>query len=381
MKQQNDVPPLIAHVIFSLGVGGLENGVVNLINRMPESAYRHAIICIKNSTNFSQRIKRKDVEIYQLNKKEGHDWQSFVKMYRLLRNIKPDIVHTRNLATIEYQIPALLAGVKCRIQGEHGWDVFDPEGNNKKYQWLRRSLGIIIWRFIPLSRQLQNYLENKVGIPHAKICRICNGVDTKKFYPLTQKKHLPDCPLHFNSDLVYIGTVGRMHGVKDQMTLVKAFAQLLEEQPELIQSARLIMIGDGPIREQAIAFLRLKHLEKLVWLPGARDDVAELMRCFDVFVLPSKAEGISNTILEAMATGLPVVATNVGGNPELVDEGVTGSLVEKQDYRAMAQSIRDYINNREKRQLHGGNAHQKALQTFSIDAMVEKYREVYDSCK
>ncbi len=381
MKSPNDNQPLIIHVIFSLGVGGLENGVVNLINRIPENAYRHAIICIKNSTNFSQRITRKDVVIYELNKKEGHDWRSFVRMYRLLRHLKPDIVHTRNLATIEYQIPALLAGVKYRIQGEHGWDVFDPEGNNKKYQWLRRFLGVIIWRFIPLSRHLQNYLENKVGIPQTKIRRICNGVDTKKFYPLTQKKYLPDCQLHFDNDLVYIGTVGRMHGVKDQMTLVKAFAQLLENQPDLLQTARLMMIGDGPIREQAIKFLKFKKLDKLVWLPGARKDVAEVMRCFDIFVLPSKAEGISNTILEAMATGLPVVATKVGGNPELVEDGVTGSLVGKEDYQAMAESIRDYINNREKRRKHGGNAHQKVLKTFSIDVMVEKYMDVYDSCR
>jgi sugar transferase (PEP-CTERM/EpsH1 system associated) len=377
MAQNIDLPPLIVHVIFSLGVGGLENGVVNLINQMPEDAYRHAIICIKNSTNFSQRIKRNDVEIYELNKKEGHDWLSFVHMYRLLRQLKPNIVHTRNLAAMEYQIPALLAGVKYRIHGEHGWDVFDPEGNNKKYQWLRRMLGLMIHRFIPLSRQLQNYLENRVGISHAKIFRICNGVDTKKFYPLTQQKQLQNCPLQFNDNLVYIGTVGRMHGVKDQMTLVKAFVQLLEEQPELTQSVRLILIGDGPIREQALEFLRLKHLENLAWLPGKRDDVAEVMRCLDLFVLPSKAEGISNTILEAMATGLPVVATNVGGNPELIDDGVTGSLVEKEDYVAMMHSIRDYLNDREKRLLHGRNACQKVLKAFSINVMVDKYMEVY----
>ncbi len=377
MPQSNDTRPLITHVIFSLGIGGLENGVVNLINRMPPEKCRHAIICITNSTDFSSRLTRKDVEIHELNKKEGHDWRSFLKMYRLLRRLKPAIVHTRNLAAIEYQLPALLAGVRFRIQGEHGWDVFDPDGNNKKYQWLRKLMATIIHCFIPLSRQLQGYLENKVGISPAKIYRICNGVDTDKFYPLTDNKSLADCPLSFDEDLVFIGTVGRMHGVKDQMTLVYAFRQLLKDHPELTKNVRLIMIGEGPIRDQAMAFLRDHQLENLSWLPGKRDDVAEIMRCLDVFVLPSIAEGISNTILEAMATGLPVVATHVGGNPELIEEGVTGCLVEKEDFHAMAKCIGKYVKDKSIRSEHGHNAHQKVLQDFSINVMVEKYMDVY----
>nr|WP_305908402.1 glycosyltransferase [Methylomarinum sp. Ch1-1]MDP4521231.1 glycosyltransferase [Methylomarinum sp. Ch1-1] len=259
MTAKNDARPLIAHIIYSLGVGGLENGVVNLINRMPEDQYRHAIICIKHSTDFSNRLQRADVEIYELNKKEGHDWRSFITMYRLLRRLQPAIVHTRNLATIEYQLPAFLAGVKCRIHGEHGWDVFDPDGANKKYQLLRRLLGLLIQRFIPLSEHLQAYLESKVGIDPNKIFRICNGVDTEKFYPVEHKSPLKDCPFAFKDSYLYIGTVGRMHGVKDQMTLVKAFVELLETQPELTQTVRLVIIGDGPLREQAIRMLTEKN--------------------------------------------------------------------------------------------------------------------------
>ncbi len=374
-------PPLIAHVIFSLGVGGLENGVVNLINRMPEEKYRHVIICVQNSTDFSKRISKPDVDIFELHKQSGHDWKSFIKMYRLLKQIKPDIIHTRNLATIEYQLPAVLAGIKHRVHGEHGWDVFDPEGNNKKYQLLRRVLGVMIQRFIALSQHLEHYLLKKVGIPAKKITRICNGVDTKKFYPALQKQALSQCPFPYDQNLVFIGTVGRMHGVKDQMTLVKAFVQMLVERPDLKATARLLVIGDGPIRQQALDYLKNQGLLDFAWLPGKRDDVAEIMRYLDIFVLPSKAEGISNTILEAMATALPIIATRVGGNPELVEDGENGMLVEKESPEEMAQCLIDYLDYPQKRETHGQQSLQRVNVWFSLDKMVEQYLAVYDRCR
>ena len=377
MSELNE-PPLIAHVIFSLGVGGLENGVVNLINTMPEENYRHAIICIKNATDFRQRIKKQNVAIYELHKQEGHDFGAYLRMYRLLKQIKPAIVHTRNLAAIEYQLPAWLAGVKHRVHGEHGWDVFDPDGNNKKYQQLRRFLSPLIDKFIPLSQHLEDYLRKKVGINPDKIVRICNGVDTKKFYPVSQKTSLPGCDLPFNSEFIYIGSVGRMHGVKDQLTLVRAFIRLLEKQPELKANVRLIIIGDGPLRQQAIHLLESKGVAELAWLPGQRNDIADIMRRLDIFVLPSKAEGISNTILEAMATGLPVVATRVGGNPELIDDGETGRLVEKENNGDMAEALLDYVGNPEKRQRHGANGLEKVRRQYALEVMVNHYLAVYD---
>ncbi len=377
MSELNE-PPLIAHVIFSLGVGGLENGVVNLINTMPEENYRHAIICIKNATDFRQRIKKQNVAIYELHKQEGHDFGAYLRMYRLLKQIKPAIVHTRNLAAIEYQLPAWLAGVKHRVHGEHGWDVFDPDGNNRKYQQLRRFLSPLIDKFIPLSQHLEDYLRKKVGINPDKIVRICNGVDTKKFYPVSQKTSLPGCDLPFNSEFIYIGSVGRMHGVKDQLTLVRAFIRLLEKQPELKANVRLIIIGDGPLRQQAIHLLESKGVAELAWLPGQRNDIADIMRRLDIFVLPSKAEGISNTILEAMATGLPVVATRVGGNPELIDDGETGRLVEKENNGDMAEALLDYVGNPEKRQRHGANGLEKVRRQYALEVMVNHYLAVYD---
>lgn len=372
--------PLIAHIIYRLGIGGLENGLVNLINQLPPDAYRHSIVCLKDSTDFKERLTRNDVAIYQLNKKEGQDWGSFFRLYTLLKHIKPSIVHTRNLGTLEYQVAAWLAGVKHRVHGEHGWDVSDPDGANIKYQWVRRVIKPLIGRFIPLSKHLEQYLTEKIRVAPEKITRICNGVDTAVFYPLTgHKTPLDACPFSFGPDQVFIGTVGRMHGVKDQLTLVKAFIRICLDHPELKTKLRLLIAGDGPLRAQAISLLAENQLADLAWLPGGRNDVSEIMRRLDIFVLPSQAEGISNTILEAMATGLPVIATRVGGNPELVSDGNTGSLVAAGDVQAMAEKILDYVDHPEKRHQHGQNGRQRVLQEFSLTAMVGRYKAVYDT--
>lgn len=373
-----NLPPLIVHIIYRLGIGGLENGLINLINRLPADRYRHAIICLTESTDFSQRIQRQDVAVYEIHKQPGQDWHSFIKVYQLLKQLKPAIVHTRNLAALEYQLCALLVGVPYRLQGEHGWDVFDPDGNNRKYQWLRRILGLTIHRFIPLSHQLQDYLQIKVGIPARKISRICNGVDTQIFYPRSETRQSPhNCPLDLHNKLV-IGTVGRMHGVKDQLTLVKAFIAACQQSQTFADRACLFLIGDGPLREQALELLDQNGLADKAWLPGERNDIAQILRCLDVFVLPSKAEGISNTILEAMATGLPVIATNVGGNPELVLHAQTGYLVEKENPPALAAALLELITDDQKRQQFAQAAFMRAQQEFSIDSMVAHYQTVYD---
>lgn len=372
------LPPLIVHIIYRLGIGGLENGLVNIINNLPEDSYRHAIICLADSTEFSQRIKRQDVIVHQLHKRPGQDWASFYIVYRLLKQWQPAIVHTRNLAAIEYQICALLAGVPYRVHGEHGWDVFDPDGSNVKYQWLRRGLGSIIHCFIPLSQHLQDYLLNRVGIPSAKITRICNGVDTKTFYPRAGIRQIPDgCSLNLGTKLV-IGTVGRMHGVKDQLTLVRAFIDACQKSTEFAQIARLFLIGDGPLRAEALELLNAASLTDKAWLPGERNDIAEILRSLDIFVLPSKAEGISNTILEAMASGLPIIATRVGGNPELVQDGKTGCLVEKEDVEGLSSAMRDLALDDDKRQQLGAASLKRIQAEFSIDSMVDRYRQVYD---
>ena len=146
-------PPLIAHVIYRLDIGGLENGLVNLINHIPEDRYRHVILCLKGYSDFRDRIYRKDVEIIDLKKREGNDFHLYYRLWQQFTVLKPDIVHTRNLATLEAVIPAILAGVRVRIHSEHGREFDDIDGNNRKHRLLRRSLMPVVNHAIALDRK------------------------------------------------------------------------------------------------------------------------------------------------------------------------------------------------------------------------------------
>ncbi|OYX24963.1 MAG: sugar transferase, partial [Hydrogenophilales bacterium 32-62-9] len=151
--------------------------------------------------------------------------------------------------------------------------------------------------------------------------------------------------------------------------------------PDRAAQARLVIVGDGPARADCMELLAQAGMAHLAWLPGERHDIAELMQAFDVFVLPSKNEGISNTILEALASGLPVIATAVGGNVELVEDGVTGRLVPAGDAENMAQALLGYLGDPEAQARiarQGSNARRQAEQRYSIPAMAEAYAAVYD---
>jgi glycosyltransferase involved in cell wall biosynthesis len=170
-----------------------------------------------------------------------------------------------------------------------------------------------------------------------------------------------------------------MEPVKDQPTLVRAFLHLLSTEPSWRDRLRLVLIGEGSLREDCRGLLRAAGAEALAWLPGERADVPGVLRAMDLFVLPSLGEGMSNAILEAMATGLPVVATKVGGNPELVEEGRTGTLVPSGDPVAMAGAIRAYLTDPDKARRHGQAGRRRVEAQFSLDAMVEGYLALYDA--
>jgi len=370
--------PLIVHVVHHLTVGGLENGLVNLVNRLPQNGYRHAIVCLTDYSDFKERIRNPDVEVYALYKRPGKDLKVYLTLWRLFRRLKPDVVHTRNIATLEAQLPALLAGVPHRVHGEHGRDSRDVDGRNAKYQLLRKLFRPVITHYIALSLDLREYLQAQVGVSGDKISYICNGVDTEGFKPVEKKPKmfLPDGFTH--DDLIIIGTVGRMEPEKDPITLATAFIQLMKEYPNARQILRLVMIGDGVLLEQVKTLLAQAGVAEMAWLPGERDDVSRLLQTMDVFVLSSLIEGISNTILEAMASGLPVVATHVGGNSEIVDKDVTGLLVPRRDPARLAAAIRQYLEDAEMRRRHGALARRRIEEEFNIDKMVQQYHDLYD---
>jgi sugar transferase (PEP-CTERM/EpsH1 system associated) len=373
------IPPLVVHIIHRLSTGGLENGLVNLINHMPTDRYRHAIICLTEATDFRERLRRPDVPVMALHKRPGQDVGVHARLWRLLRRLRPAIVHTRNLATLECLIPTALARVPGRIHGEHGRDIYDLDGSRLKYNILRKSLRPLVGRYIAVSQDLARWLIHTVRADARRVSQIYNGVDVQRFQPRLGPRPAVGPSGFASSEAFVVGTVGRMEAVKDQLTLVRAFLHLLATEPGMHQRLRLVIIGDGALRHEAQCLIREAHAEPLAWLPGERADIPGIMQALDLFVLPSRAEGISNTILEAMASGLPVVATRVGGNPELVVEGDTGMLVPPESPLALASAIRTYLLDASQAIRHGEAARKRAEADFSIPGMVESYLTVYDA--
>jgi len=373
-----DLRPHVVHVMYRFDTGGLENGIVNLVNHMAPEAYRHTILALTEVTEFRNRISRKDVEFISLRKPPGQGVWQYPRLYKLFRRLRPHIVHSRNLAALEVQVPAWAAGVPVRIHGEHGRDMGDLDGSNVTYQRVRRMYKPFVHHYMALSRDLDAYLVDKVHVSKGAITQVYNGVDTEGFHPAPDgPQPIEGCPFDPSRHWL-VGTVGRMQAVKDQVMLAHAFVQALVLSPELRVRMRLVMVGEGPLRAQAQAVLDAAGVGDLAWLPGERSDVAHVMRGLHAFALPSLAEGISNTILEAMASGLPVLATAVGGNADLVEPGKTGHIVPAAEPNAMAQHLVGLCSGPEHARTLGEAGRQRVVAHFSMQAMVGTYQGVYD---
>lgn len=373
-----DHRPLIAHVLHRFDTGGLENGVVNLINRMPAERFRHAVIALTEITEFSHRIQRDDVQLIALNKPPGQGLWMFPRVRALLHDLQPAIVHTRNLGALEMAVPAAWAGVPVRIHGEHGWDISDPDGRSRKFRLARRLYRPFVHQYIALSRHLDRYLVDHIGVAPQRVAQLYNGVDAERFKPRDGDR-LPIAGSPFTSPVFWlVGTVGRLSPIKDQVMLARAFVRATQLAPAARARMRLVIAGEGPLRAEIEQVLKDGGVHEMAWLAGDRKDVPEIMRGLDTFALPSIAEGISNTILEAMASALPVVATNVGGNVELLAEGVTGRFVPPRNADTMAQVLLDDFHAPALARERGRRARLEVERRFTLDGMVAAYSDLYE---
>lgn len=362
----------ITHIIYRLAIGGMENGLVNLVNRM-DSRFTHHIVSLTDATDFQQRITNPDVQVTTLHKKPGKDLGSYWRLWKLLRSQPTDIVHTRNFGTVDCGLVARLAGRRVLVHSEHGWDMSDLSGGNPKYIRLRRWLAPLATRWLAVSANIRDWLESTVRVSASKLVQIYNGVDADRFEPGDNQGD--DQGL----DTLHAGFVGRLEDVKNPQSMLRALARL-NAQDDLTRPVKLTIVGGGSRLESLKEQAAQAGIDDCVDFLGARPDVPELMKQFHVFVLSSFNEGISNTILEAMACGLPVVATDVGGNPELIVEGATGRLYPSDDDEALAACLRDYAQNEALRQAHGEAARRRIDKHFTLDVMVSAYEQFYLQC-
>ncbi|WP_432377740.1 TIGR03088 family PEP-CTERM/XrtA system glycosyltransferase [Duganella sp. P38] len=374
--------PLVVHLIYKLDCGGMENLLIERINRMPPASYRHAVICLTDHTDFAQRIRRPGVELHALHKPPGLALATHAALYRLLRRLRPTILHSYNLSAIEYGPAAWLAGVPVRINGAHGRSAGDPTGSNRKHNLLRRLMLPFYDTCYANSAEMQQWNRNVIGVPQHKSALLPNGIDTERYRPASHDDGNRPLEQIFGPGHIVIGSVGRVEPVKNHGCLVDAFAALTARRPDLAPKLRLAIIGDGPQLPQLRARVQAAGLDAAAWLPGARSDVADILRGLAIFALPSVAEGTPGAALEAMASAVPVVGSDVGGVPEVVADGICGALVPPNDPAALSAALERYAAEPQLAAAHGAAGRARVQQRYAMTAMVAAYQGLYDElCK
>lgn len=367
----------VAHLLYRFDTGGLENVVVQLINGLPHSEFRHTVIVITTAApEFVKRLERPDFDVICLNKPPGQPFWLFPKVYLLLRKLKPDVLHSCNVAALEFVPVAALAGVPLRIHAEHGWDMGELGAKATHYRRLRKFYKRFVHQFIAVSQPLHDYLQNDVGVASSHLHLIPNGVDTAVFRPATATDTSPEGFPFTRGQHWVIGMVGRMVPIKNPLMLVDAFISLVQSKAPGTQHMRLAMVGDGPLLQDIGQRMQDAGLQDHLWLPGARAYIATILRATQCFVLPSLSEGTSCTLQEAMATGLPIVATQVGGNADLLEGGRCGSLVPSGDVAALAAAVmQHYTAGHPSAQAEA--ARQSVQQRYGLPSIMGRYRQLF----
>lgn len=364
----------IVHVVYSFSVGGLENVIVQLINRLPADEFEHVVLSLTTISDFKNRITQPGVRFIELHKQPGHAIPLYPRIYKLLRELKPDVVHTCNLAALEITPLAWLARVPLRVHAEHGWDAHDPHGQRKKYQRVRQLYKPFVSHYVAVSAEIDRYLAQQIHVTPCRRSLIANGVDTDLFSPAGAETPWPrNCPFVPRRHWL-VGTVGRLQTVKNQPLLARAFVRMLDSHPEAAARARLVIVGDGPLRADIQSVLHQAGRADLAWVPGARDDIPDILRVLDCFVLPSQAEGTSCTLQEAMASALPVIATAVGGTPALLSHGDTGWLVPSDDLDALAEVMWQCFQAPQAATELGRRAREFIIAQHGVQAMIKRYQ-------
>ena len=359
-------PVRVMHVLYRLQAGGTEYGVIKLVNGLDRSLVRSSI-CSSTPATEVKDLLRPDVVLHECARRSGNDPKFVWDLVRLFRRERPDIVHTHAWGTLcEGLIAARLARVPVVVHGEHGTLQAKPDQLR-----VQRRVWDRVDRVLSVSSRLADTLSSATGFPRDRIHVIRNGVDLTRFTSVDRGSARRS--LGLSDSTVVIGTAGRLVPVKDHATLLEAVRLLTAHDADVC----VLVAGDGPLRAALEARSAALGIADRVRFLGHQPDIERVFAGMDVFVLSSSSEGLSNTILEAMASGLPVVATRVGGADELVEDGRTGTLVAAGSPSALADALRAFVADPGRRAAAGAAGRERALTHFGIDRMIHDYADLY----
>ncbi len=368
-------PLKIAQVVFSLQPGGMENGVVNLANHMPESQALTTFLCLEEAGAFAKRLKP-GVIVRILGRRPGWDWRACWRLGWALRHLRPDVIHTHNLGPLIYATTArLMFPSLWRIpimHGEHG--ALQGEGLLPRRLRQRRRLFQRCRIVHTVSEGLRQELISH-GMPAGKLVTILNGVDCDRFCPASNlgearlKAGLPE-------NAFVLGAVGRFIATKRYNLLVETFEIIASANPD----CHLMILGDGGT-EQALVQERIRQspFAGRIHTLGHQAEPAPFYQAMDILVMPSSHEGLANALLEGMASGLPVLAHAACGAGEVIQNNVSGFLAEINSASELSDRIGSLMAQPELRYLVSKNAREAAHTQFSLGAMVHNYLKVFRS--
>jgi glycosyltransferase involved in cell wall biosynthesis len=359
----------IIHIALSLRVGGLEHLVCEMASYQVSQGHDVLICSLDPMPDEYQHIRKDSLRVVYLNRRRGVDLRMLWRLLLLLGRERPDVVHTHNIT------PLLCGAVLARIirrpvyvNTRHGEYPF------QRPRWIWDSYDHLV--AISHAAQKQLLLDNK--LPARRVRVIHNGIIYQKYgrslSSEIRKKYEEEFRVFPGQCLV--GIVARLSQEKGHQVLIHAFKQVSGR-----LNAKLLIIGDGALRDSLVQQVRDLQLKEHVMFLGFRKDIPELLAMIDLFVLSSFTEGISLTLLEAMASGKPVVATMAGGNPEVVVDRQTGYLVPAGDESSMAEALIHLLCDPKQREGMGIAGRERVIQYFSMENMMADYHKLYTRAK
>ncbi|MBN2062871.1 MAG: glycosyltransferase [Deltaproteobacteria bacterium] len=367
----------VLHLVHKLGFGGTERVITNLVNN-PGSKCRNLICSFYPFDNeFLKEINNKDNSLFCLNKREGTDFRAPFRIASLCKTENVDIIHSLGWSTYAEGITAAYCFGKRYpfIHSFRGKTQEDLNGIPYRRILAQKLFARFCDAIVCPSELTRDDYRQMLDLDPGKITVIYNGVEISRFQSVEQT--LRECyrrELRITGNDCVIGFVGRFDSVKNLDGLIHAFSLL---PPNHRNNSKLLLIGDGSEYEAIKKVVQASGLETNVILPGMKRDVPKFLSVMDIYVQPSKFEGVPNSVLEAMASGLPVIATDVGGLREIIHDGESGILLEPGQDEALSLAISKLITHPEKRRQLGNNAQNRVTELFSIDKMVSDYEIMY----
>ncbi len=356
----------VLHILPNFGPGGAERLVVDLMGVMDGGRFEVAAVSLfpESGTILEQEARNRGLKVYFLNKRIGPDPKVIPSLYGVIRRFRPDVVHTHRYV-LRYALPATLAGrVPVIVHTLHNIAEKEVDGVGRRVHWFAfRFLRVVP---VAISEQVARTAKKLYG-SHLRIPVIYNGIPTERFV-------LSKGPESKGVHKVIVLHIGRFSPQKNHSLLLEAFSRALNH----LSTMELWLVGEGPLRSEIQNQVYARGLEKNVRFWGLRSDIPELLAEADVVVLASDWEGVPLVVLEAMASGKPVVATAVGGVPELVEHGKTGFLIPPRDPQALAESLLHLAQNAELRREMGEAGRGRAVEHFDIRRTAEAYAELYE---